>query len=262
MELNLSGKVAMISGASKGLGKAIAYAFADEGVKLSICARNEKQLAEIAADIRAIKDVEVIYTVADMKNEADIQQFVKNTIEKYERIDILINNAGSAPPGDFLEMKDEIWEDAWRLKFLGYMKLSREVFLHMKKQQNGRIINIIGTGGRQPMKDYMVGGHINAGLLNFTKLLANEGAPYNILTAGINPGPIKTDRWVGMIAKKASLAGQDPESFEKDLLADIPLKRLALPEEVADLVTFLSSERASYITGTTITIDGGMTTGI
>lgn len=199
METNLSGKVAMISGASKGLGKAIAYALADEGVKLSICARSEKQLAEIAADIKAIKDVEVIYTVADMKKEDDIQRFVKNTIERYERIDILVNNAGSAPPGDFLEMKDEIWEDAWRVKFLGYTKLAKEVFPHMKKQQNGRIINIIGNGGHHPMKDYMVGGHINAGLLNFNKLLADEGAPYNILVVGINPGPIKTEKmgWNG-----------------------------------------------------------------
>ena len=224
METNLSGKVAMISGASKGLGKAIAYALAEEGVKLSICARNEKQLAEIAEDIQAIKNVEVIYTAADMKNDADIQQFVENTIEKYGRIDILVNNAGSAPPGDFLEMEDVIWEDAWRLKFMGYVRLSREVFLYMKNQQSGRIINVIGAWGRHPMKDYMVGGYINASLLNFNKLLADEGAPYNILVTGINPGPIKTDRWVEMVAKQASLAGQDPESFEKTLVAEIPAK--------------------------------------
>lgn len=259
METGLTNKVAVISGASKGIGKAIAYSLADEGVKLSICSRNEEYLSQVTGDIQKTKNVEVIYSVADMINENDISAFVRNTIQRFGKIDILINNAGSAPAGDFLKIEDDVWLQSWKLKFFGYMRLAREVFPYMMSQRAGRIINIIGAWGRYPMKNYMVGGHINAALLNLTKLLSDEGAKYNILVNGINPGPIKTDRWDEMVAKMAKLINETPGHCESKLIASIPLNRPGLPEEVADLVTFLASERATYINGTIITIDGGMT---
>lgn len=262
METGLNGKVVMISGGSKGLGKSIAYKLAKEGVKLSICARNEDNLKIFVDEMKSKEEVEIIYTVGDMKESKDVKQFVKNTLDAFGKIDILINNAGSAPVGDFYELEDEVWLESYKLKFLGYVKLSREVIPYMKKQNQGRIINIIGGWGKHPMHNYMVGGHINAALLNTTKLLAYEGAKNNILVNGINPGPINTGKWDKMIDTLSSLANEDPEYYEKYLLSNISLGRLGKPEEVADLVTFLASERASYITGTVIPIDGGMKSSI
>lgn len=261
METGLTGKVAMISGGSKGLGKEIAFQLAREGVKLSICARNEENLKSFVDELSK-EDAEVIYTAGDMKDNQHIKQFVMNTVDAFGKVDILVNNAGSAPVGNFYELEDDVWFDSWKLKFMGYVRLSREVMPHMKTHNQGRIINVIGGWGKYPMQNYMVGGHINAALLNTTKLLAYEGAKHNILVNGINPGPINTGRWDQMITTLSSLSDKVPEEFEKDLLSNIALGRPGKAEEVANLVTFLASERSSYITGAVIPIDGGMMSSI
>ena len=257
METGLKNKVAIISGASKGIGKAIAYDLANEGVMLSICSRNQDELNQVVRDINKAARVKVLPLVADMSKDDDIKRCVEATFKEFKQIDILVNNAGSAPAGDFTKIEDTKWFEAWNLKFLGYMRMAREVLPYMKSQHSGRIINIIGAWGRNPKKYYMIGGHINAALLNFNKLLSDECGKYNILVNGINPGPIKTDRWDSMVNKMSSLAEMNSEIWEKNLLSSIPLNRPGKPEEVADLVTFLASDRASYITGTVITIDGG-----
>jgi len=178
---------------------------------------------------------------------------------RFGGVDILINNAGAAQGGPFLSLPDQAWLDSWQLKLFGYIRVAREVFPHLVRRGGGRIVNVIGIASVQPMENYMIGGASNAALLNFTKALADEGAPHGILVSGVNPGPIRTDRWDGMIVKWGAAKGVTPEEAEREILQGVPLKRPGTAEEVANLVVFLASDLSTYITGTTIAIDGGMT---
>ena len=259
MDLGLKNKVAMISGASKGIGKAIAGVFASEGANLSICARDEDLLLKTTCELQQDMEIKVLPVVADLTHLDDVKKFVSTTVDKFGLVDVLVNNAGSAPAGEFLKIKDEEWITAWTLKFLGYVRLSREVFPHMRSRKYGCIINIIGNAGKQPMKNYMAGGHINAALLNFTKMLAGEGEQYGIRVNGISPGPTKTERWDDLVLKMSEAVGKNPVEWEKEFMMTFPLRRLAEPDEIANLAAFIASDKACYIHGTVITIDGGLT---
>ena len=170
-----------------------------------------------------------------------------------------MNNAGAAQGGPFLALADQAWLDSWQLKLFGYIRVAREVFPHLVKRGGGRIVNVIGIAGVQPMENYMIGGAANAALLNFTKALADEGAPHGILVTGVNPGPIRTERWEGILTKWGTAKGVSPEEAEREILKGVPLRRAGEADEVANLVVFLASELSGYITGTTIAVDGGMT---
>ncbi|MFQ5571571.1 MAG: SDR family oxidoreductase [Rhodothermales bacterium] len=259
METGLGGKVAMVSGASKGIGKAIAWALAAEGVQLSLCARTEQLLRAVAEEVQAKYHVACLPHVADLSHAEGIRGWVHATLERFGGIDILVNNAGAAQGGPFLTLPDQAWWDSWQLKLFGYIRVAREVFPHLQRRGGGRIINIIGVAGVQMFPNYMIGGAANAALLNFTKALADEGAPHGILITGVNPGPIHTERWDGLLLKWGETKGVSPKEAEAELLRDVPLRRAGLPEEVASLVVFLASELSTYITGTTIAIDGGTT---
>jgi len=173
-------------------------------------------------------------------------------------VDILVNNAGSARPGDFLTLPDEAWTDDWTLKFFGYMRMAREVLAQMHKQGSGVIINVAGTGGLKPIGSYMIGGSANIAVNHFTKALADEGAKHGVRVVGINPGPILTER----LEKFLSTFGPAGASREEALKKMTPLGRVGQSEECADLILFLASERAAFIHGTNITIDGGANPGI
>ncbi len=257
METGLRGRVAMVSGASKGIGKAIAHGLAAEGAQLSICARTEARIREVAEEIEGKYSVACLPCVADLSQAEGIRGWVRATVERFGGIDILVNNAGAAQGGAFLSLPDQAWLESWQLKLFGYIRVAREVFPHL--QRRGRVINVIGVAGVQPMSDYMIGGAANAALLNFTKALANEGAPYGILVTGVNPGPIRTERWDGLLVKWGEAKRVSPKEAEAELLKDVPLGRAGTPEEVANLVVFLASELSTYITGTVIAIDGGLT---
>ena len=259
MDTGLTQKVAMVSGASKGIGLAVAAKLAAEGARLSLCARSADQLRTVARDLETKHGVACLAYPADLTRAEDIQGWVAATVERFGGVDILINNAGAAQGGPFLTLPDQAWLDSWQLKLFGYIRVAREVFPHLVRRGGGRIVNVIGIAGVQPLENYMIGGAANAALLNFTKALADEGAPHGILATGVNPGPIRTDRWDGMVNKWAAAKSVTPAEAERAILAGVPLKRPGTADEVANLVVFLVSELSTYVTGTTIPVDGGMT---
>ncbi|MBI4333907.1 MAG: SDR family oxidoreductase [Chloroflexi bacterium] len=257
MELGLKDKVAIVTGGSKGIGRATALGFIEEGAHVLICARGEETLEAVAQELSAMGKGRVVAVPADLTRAEAIQEVVAHCLEAFGRIDILVNNAGSARPGDFFQLPDEAWQEDWSLKFFGYMRMAREVLHHMLRQRNGVIINVIGTGGLRPTAGYMVGGSANAALIHFTKALADEGAKNGVRVVGINPGPILTERLERFLT---TLGGEGKK--EEVLQRLTPLGRVGKPEEVADLVLFLSSARAAFIHGANITIDGGANPGL
>jgi 3-oxoacyl-[acyl-carrier protein] reductase len=259
MELGIKGQVAIVTGASKGIGQAIAEAFAAEGVNLALCARHQALLDTVAASIHHQTDVQVLPVAADLSTLTGVQTLVQETLQHFGRVDILVNNAGAIRPGSILAKPDADWQEDWSLKVFGYIRLVREVFPIMQSRGGGRIVNIIGSAGRQPNAGYIAGGGANAALMNMTKALSDEGAPHRILVNAINPGPIRTERWDSMMAGMAAERGQTPQEVEASWLRDNPLKRPGEPHEVAGLAVFLASEPASYINGVVITVDGGAT---
>ena len=262
MELGLKGKVAIVTGGSKGIGKAIAEEMAAEGARLVICARDKDMLEMAAAEIHEKTEAEVFPVAADLSGLEGVRALVAETVNRFGRVDILVNNAGSIRAGSILNKPDEEWAEDWSLKVFGYLRLAREVIPLMKEQGGGRIVNIIGTAGQQPTAEYIAGGGGNAALMNMTKALAFEGAPHNILVNAVSPGPIRTERWVGIVRTVASEQGRTPEEMEARLVRSYPLKRPGEPGEVAAIAAFLASERASYINGTVIPVDGGDLRGI
>ena len=259
MDTGIRGKVAMVSGASKGIGRAVAEKLAAEGASLSLCARGGEVLRAAARALEDKHGPACLAVPADLSRAEDIQGWVRATVDRFGGVDILVNNAGAAQGGSFRELPDQAWLDGWQLKLLGYIRVAREVFPHLVARGGGRIVNVIGIAGVQPMENYMIGGAANAALLNFTKALADEGAPHGILVTGVNPGGIRTERWDGMLVKWGAAKGVSPEEAEREIMRGVPLRRPGTPDEVANLVVFLVSELSTYITGTTIAIDGGMT---
>jgi 3-oxoacyl-[acyl-carrier protein] reductase len=259
METGLRGKVAMVSGASKGIGRAVAAQLATEGAHLSLCARSVPPLQGVAGELEGKHGVSCLACPGDLSRAEDIQGWVRATVDRFGGVDILVNNAGAAQGGPFLSLPDQAWLESWQLKLFGYIRVAREVFPHLQRRGGGRVVNVIGIAGVQPLENYMIGGAANAALLNFTKALADEGAPQGILVTGVNPGPIRTERWDGMVAKWAAAKGVTAAAAEREILGGVPLRRPGTAEEVAHLVVFLASGLSGYITGTTIAVDGGMT---
>jgi 3-oxoacyl-[acyl-carrier protein] reductase len=257
MDLGLEGKVAIVTGASKGIGKAIAQELAQEGVHVILCARGQALLEEVALAIRQQTDTQVLAVPADLSSLEGVRALVRRTREYFGTVDILVNNAGAIRSGSLLSKPDEDWLTDWSLKVFGYIRLAREVFPIMQAKGGGRIINIIGTAGRQPNANYLAGGGANAALMNMTKALADEGAPHNILVNAINPGPIRTERWDSLMSQMSMAQGRTPQEVEAAWLQGNPLQRPGEPHEVAGLVVFLASQRASYINGVIVPIDGG-----
>ncbi|MGH7934877.1 MAG: SDR family NAD(P)-dependent oxidoreductase [Candidatus Binataceae bacterium] len=260
MELGLDGKIAIVTGGSKGIGRATALGLAAEGASVLICARGKEALDETVAAARAKEGGEVEAMSADLTDGRAIKDVVARGLARFGRVDILVNNAGSARPGEFLELDDEAWMTDWTLKFFGYVRMAREVFPHMRRQKGGVIVNVIGAGGLNPRGSYMIGGAANAALNHFTKALADEGAGHGVRVVGVNPGPILTERLLKMRGGLSPATAADPadEAFKRMT----PLGRVGTSEEVADLVMFLVSARAGFIHGANITIDGGSTKGL
>jgi NAD(P)-dependent dehydrogenase (short-subunit alcohol dehydrogenase family) len=257
MKLGLEGKVAIVTGGSKGIGQATALGFLAEGASVLVCARGKEALEETVRLAGKQGEGRIVGMQADLTQGDTIKAVVTKCRDTFGRVDILINNAGSARPGDFLTLPDDAWTDDWTLKFFGYVRMAREVLPLMQQQGNGVIINVIGTGALKPMGSYMIGGAANAALNHFTKALADEAAKRGVRVVGVNPGPILTER----LEKFLSTFGSG-NSREEVLKKMTPLGRVGQSEEVADLLLFLSSERAAFIHGANITIDGGANPGL
>jgi 3-oxoacyl-[acyl-carrier protein] reductase len=262
MDLELTDRTALVTGGSKGIGRAVARALAAEGARVAVCARDKRTLENAAAEIREATAREVVAIAADLSKLPEIERVVATARERLGRIDVLVNNAGAIRGGGFLEIPDAQWSEDWSLKLLGYIRMARAVFPLMQAQGGGRIINVVGAAARNPTATYLTGGAANAALVNFTKGLADLGAPHQILVTAVSPAATATDRWESLMHQQARAAGKTVEALRAEALAPYKLGRMARPEDVADLVTFLASARASFLTGICITVDGGATRGV
>lgn len=252
MELNLNNKTALITGASKGIGKAIAESLANEGCNLVLIARSGGKLDELKTELQKKHNISVEVIAIDLSQKSAVEKVTEFCGE----IDILINNAGAIPPGNLSDINEDIWREAWNLKVFGYINLTRLIYNKMKTVKKGVILNIIGSAGQKPMYNYIAGTTANAGLMAFTKALSNGSTANGIRVLGINPGFTTSDRLITMMKGKAKEQFNDEERWE-ELFKDLPFERAAKAEEVADLTTFLVSPKCSYISGTIITIDAG-----
>ncbi|MDE2818040.1 MAG: SDR family oxidoreductase, partial [Chloroflexota bacterium] len=258
MDLELRGKTAIVSAGSKGLGKAIALGLAAEGARVAICSRNPDNLSQAAQEILTKTGSEVLAVPVDVTKPDAIANFVGTVVQRQGKIDILVNNAGGPPMGTFDDFEDKEWEDAFNLTFMSVIRFVREVLPHMRKTGSGRIINVTSTSVKQPLESLLLSSAIRPAVIGLAKSLANELAPDNILVNNICPGSIHTDRIKENVAAQVRSTGQSEESVMEEYAAKIPLGRLGEPVELADLAVFLASERASYITGATLQVDGGL----
>jgi 3-oxoacyl-[acyl-carrier protein] reductase len=262
MDLGLKGKVALVAGASQGMGKATALGFAREGAKVAICARGEAALNEAAAMIRKQTGGEVFAITADMAKPEDIKKFIDQCAAHFGRIDIIVNNAGGPPPGEFMKFTDEDWNNAYNLSFMSTMRMTREAVPHMRKVGGGRVINITSYSVKEPITGLVLSNAVRSAVIGLAKTLSRELARDKILINNICPGRIDTERAQKLNKARADRVGRPVEEINKEMAAEVPLGRYGTAEETADVIVFLGSERASYVTGTTIQIDGGLVRGI
>ena len=262
MDFGLKGKVAIIAASSKGLGRAVALGLAKEQAKVVICARDKNILENTADEIRNKASSDVLAIPADVSKYEDVKQLVTRTVTRFGQVDILVTNAGGPPSGTFDDLSLDDWRKAIDTNLMSVIYFYREVIPHMKRIRNGRIINITSISVKQPLDGLLLSNSIRSGVIGLAKTLANELAAWNILVNNVCPGYTLTER-VRQLAQ--TKAGNDRISIEEVMRnweSAIPLKRIAQPEEFANLVVFLASEQASYITGTTIQIDGGFYRGL
>lgn len=262
METGLRDRVAIVSGSSHGLGRAAAFALAAEGSHIALCARNAQALEEVAATIRERYRVQVNIHALDARNSSAVLQFVANVGEVFGRVDVCVTNAGGPPAKDFLATTDEDWDDAFFLNLRSAASFARAVIPHMQRQRWGRIITISSITVRQPQPQLILSNAIRTGVMGLVRSLANEFGKDGILINNIAPGYTATERLKELSASRASALSRTKEQIEQAWVDQIPIGRLGKPEEVADAIVWLASERASFVTGQTILVDGGMYKGL
>jgi NAD(P)-dependent dehydrogenase (short-subunit alcohol dehydrogenase family) len=258
MDLKLKGKTALITGGSAGIGRAAAEALALEGVDVAIAARDFRKLDDVATEISRNTGRTILPIVADMMERDQIEQMVQRVAQEFGHIDILVNNAGASKFGDPLEIEAEAFAEAMTLKYLGYVYCSRIAAKYMIKQGWGRIINVLGSGGKQVLPMHLPGGATNAALELFTKGFALRLAPHGVLVNAISPAAVATERLVKLLQSVAEQKGVSYNEVESEYLKEFPLGRPARTEEVAQVIVFLASECGSYFVGSNIFMDGGV----
>jgi 3-oxoacyl-[acyl-carrier protein] reductase len=248
MELGLKGKAALVTGASEGIGMAIARKLAEEGVRGAICARTEVKLSETAAEIARATGMEVVAIPADLRSLAGCQGFVAQAAERLGGVDILVNNAGASAFGAFVDLPDDAFVDAINGKLLGYIRCAKAVIPHMRRRGGGTIVNITGTT-QQAVAFHTPGSACNAAIRMFSKELSIELGPLNIRVNSLAPGRIRTARGDRLLEATAASQGKPPEAMLRELVKTIPSGRLGTIDDIADAVCFLVSERAGYVNG-------------
>jgi len=262
MDLGIKGRCAIVAASSQGIGLAVARALAVEGADVALCARNEGPLAAAAEAIRRESGRTPFWKILDVTQAGDIPPFVEEVGNRFGRIDILVNNAGGPPPGTFEDVSEEAWGRALDLNLRSAVRMCRAVIPWMKKQRWGRIVSLTSISVKQPIPGLILSNTARTGLWGFSKTIARELGPHGILVNVVCPGYTRTERLGELAADVAKRQGTETEQVFKGWEADVPLGRLGKPEEVADLVTYLCSERASYVSGTAIQVDGGLIRGL
>ncbi len=262
MDLELQGKCAIVCAASKGLGRATALSLAREGARVAICARTEGPLAAAAAEISAATGAFVLPIAADVASAADVERLVEHAARELGGIDILITNTGGPKSALFATLTDEDWREAIDSLLMSVVRLSRAVIPHMRRRGGGRIINVTSVSAKQPVGGLVLSNALRAGITGLARTIANELAADKILVNCVAPGYTATDRVVELAEAAAGREGITAEAVQARTIATIPMGRLATTEEFADVVAFIASGRASYVTGTTLQIDGGYVRGL
>ena len=256
MDLQLTDKIAFVTGGSKGIGRRVATQLAHEGCDVVITARGADELEQAAKEISAETGRKVVAHAGDMSKSDDVDRCVQSAIDEFGRIDVLVTCAGSSPGGLLEELTDEQWMQSLNLKFMGYVRTVRSVVPHMVKQGSGSIVLVVGNDGLKPSYWEMTAGAANAADLNFASSIADQYGPKGVRVNTVNPGPVDTDRWDGLEKAFARDMGVDQAEARRRAEASIPLGRITQPEEVAALVTFLASDVAGSVHGAHVPIDG------
>jgi 3-oxoacyl-[acyl-carrier protein] reductase len=253
MDLGLKDCKAFIAGASKGLGKACARALADEGARVFICSRSTNELKQAAEEFGAVG-----YSTADVSQPAEVKRIVAEAIATLGGLDCLVTNAGGPPTAPFEKAGDADWDIAYQLNLMSAVRLIREALPALKASGRGRIVNLTGYGVKEPLTDLIVSDSVRAGVTVMAKTIASDLAPYGITVNNIAPGPIMTNRLIEILSARAKNLGITLDEQVKRLAEAIPVRRMGKPNEIGDLCAYLCSSQASYLTGQTIVIDGGV----
>ena len=262
MNLGLKNRVALVAASSQGIGLATAEAFAAEGCHIAMCARNAQTLEAAAEKIRKQYKAEVVAEAFDVTNAGAVNRFVAAVAARFGSVDICVTNAGGPPAKGFLASSLEDWQHALDANFLSTVYFAREVIPHMQKKRWGRIVTITSITTKQPVTDLVLSNAVRAAVVGLVKSLANEFGKDGILVNNVGPGFTATDRLKELAKARSAASGKPEQEFFEAWAADAPLKRLGEPREVAETIVWLASERASYVTGQTVLVDGGMYKGL
>jgi 3-oxoacyl-[acyl-carrier protein] reductase len=261
MPAEFQGKIVVVSGGSRGIGRAIATAFAGEGAQCVLASSSAANLAKAAASIAQAGGAEPMTVAADLRTLAGCEQVFAGVSEQFRRCDILVNCAGATRAGDFLSIPDDAWLDGFTLKFFGAVRLSR-LFWPMLTAAHGHVVNIIGGAARTVEPEFLLGGSVNSALANFNKGLSRRGMRDGVNVNAIHPGATATERTETLLRQRAEASGRTVEEMRAEAITKSGLRRMAEPDEIAALTLFLCSERARHIQGTATAVDGGATPGL